>query len=326
MQLAQATAWVDYVANVAPRPPISTAQRNVLSHFACDGRTEFIEPLTGYARHPFADLGCPHWPMFAQQWWKRLRDEGQLGQRRPWWPNSAIKLAVWASAGQPRRQPLGKEERAVAHAVASIPARFQNTGMVNTSYLVLPNHCGRSSPPGRRNLFFDVGCAGPKSGVMGGFSISTFTDMYAQACIAFDRIYAWELTWQDPASWWRGMPQHLRARVTFFNIGVEQEPSNNRSASLIHLLRETATPEDFVAIKLDIDHPSIELSIVRQIANDPSLAQLVDEIFCEYHFQFDHRTFLDFLWSGLTGAETVDDALSLMHKLRKRGVRAHFWV
>ena len=61
----------------------------------------------------------------------------------------------------------------------------------------------------------------------------------------------------------------------------------------------------------------------------------VDEVFFEYHFDFDG---IDFGWHiRKPGARrrfrydtysnaTVDDALGLMRQLRERGVRSHFWV
>ena len=45
-------------------------------------------------------------------------------------------------------------------------------------------------------------------------------------------------------------------------------------------------PEDFVVLKIDIDEGT-EMQIVHVIANCPELADLVDEIFFEYHFYFD---------------------------------------
>eukprot|EP00966_Prymnesium_polylepis_P194669 4512672-Prymnesium_polylepis.1 len=244
--------------------------------------------------------------MFDQRWWKRLRDRGAVAQRHPWLPGWAVNFAVWAGEQQQQRMrppDNGSEGSSAARAIDAIPSRFRNTGLLNTSYLVLPDHCSKPSLRGQRSIFFDVGCAGPQSGVMGGFSITAFANMYARGCIAFDRIYAWERSWQDPEAWWEGVPADLRAKTTFFNFGVEREPSANRSsASVLHLLREVARPEDFVAIKVDIDAAPIELSIVRQIADDPSLARLIDELFFEYHFQFDKGTFLDFLWGP--GTET----------------------
>ena len=89
-----------------------------------------------------------------------------------------------------------------------------------------------------------------------------------------------------------------------------------------------ATPADFVAIKVDIDHGP-EIEIVRSIARTPALASLVDELFFEYHFDFDK---VATGWGDPTdpsfvgGQHNVDDALRLMHDLRRVGIRSHFWI
>jgi hypothetical protein len=45
-----------------------------------------------------------------------------------------------------------------------------------------------------------------------------------------------------------------------------------------------ATPDDFVVIKLDIDHTALELDIIFSILNIPAIRELVDEVYFEYHF------------------------------------------
>lgn len=81
-----------------------------------------------------------------------------------------------------------------------------------------------------------------------------------------------------------------------------------------------------MAIKLDIDHPEIEMSIINQILLDPQLASLVDEIFFEMHFHFDG---INFGWESGRHSNidaSVDDALYIMHRLRLLGIRSHFWI
>jgi len=76
-------------------------------------------------------------------------------------------------------------------------------------------------------------------------------------------------------------------------------------------------------LKLDIDGGP-EMQIVHAIANCPELAELVDEIFFEYHFYFDGE---NFGWGeDPQPGHTVDDALALMTKLRRHGIRSHFWI
>ena len=112
----------------------------------------------------------------------------------------------------------------------------------------------------------------------------------------------------------------MRSKLHFFNVGVEREPHAN---SALAVIRVTARREDFVAIKVDVDNAPIELSVVRSIVDDPSLYEVIDELFFEYHFNFDG---INFGWGGTDLGSDVDDALALMRALRERGIRAHFWV
>lgn len=182
-------------------------------------------------------------------------------------------------------------------------------------------------------------------------SLGFFTQMYDQrSCIRFDGIYAWEAAPLDHEHWWRDVPVDMGARLHLYNVparldsarapaaathdgaGATQQQSTS-SSSVGHplsVLRAVARPEDFVALKVDIDGgPEVEL--VERIAQERALYELVDELFFEYHFYFDG---LNFGWQtqrgganyGRWGKYSVDDALSLMRRLRERGVRAHFWV
>jgi len=79
-------------------------------------------------------------------------------------------------------------------------------------------------------------------------------------------------------------------------------------------------------VKLDIDTPAIEQTIIATITQRPDLAALIDELFFEYHFHFDG---LNFGWGAVKKAvpkPSVDAALATMHRLRELGIRAHFWI
>ena len=81
-----------------------------------------------------------------------------------------------------------------------------------------------------------------------------------------------------------------------------------------------------VAVKVDIDTPFAELAIIEAIAERPDIAARVDELFFEYHFNYDG---LDFGWKCHIAGRCqgdVDTAVGLMRRLRQLGVRAHFWI
>ena len=82
-----------------------------------------------------------------------------------------------------------------------------------------------------------------------------------------------------------------------------------------------------------MDNSLVEESVVRAIEQDPHVAQLVDELFFEFHFFGEPPPFNKFWgprnvpqnhWSHTNA--TVDTALRQMARLRHQGIRAHFWI
>ena len=96
------------------------------------------------------------------------------------------------------------------------------------------------------------------------------------------------------------------------------------NSSFLRMLRATAKPEDFVVVKVDVDGGP-ELQVVHAIALLPELAALVDELFFEAHFHEDADV-RDFGWGFVDRTRTIDNTLQLMQRLRVAGVRSHFWI
>ena len=211
-------------------------------------------------------------------------------------------------------------------------------------YLIPHNNCGAATKP--RVLLFDMGASVGFKGVPGGIyarmppnggglapSLPLFYRIYADRCLEPDEVYAWE---PNPRvrgpDWWGELPGAIRAKVRFFNDFVvegeieqaEGPKGTHPAASFLEILETVAkaSPEDFVVVKVDIDTSAIELAIVEAIAERPEIAALIDELYFEYHFYFDGH---NFGWGGAVSGD-VDTAVSLMHRLRTLGIRAHFWI
>jgi len=120
-------------------------------------------------------------------------------------------------------------------------------------------------------------------------------------------VYAWEA--KPYPKWWDRVPEADRPSITFYN-----EPVNATEASALGVLRQTARPDDFVVLKLDIDTPVVENAIVDAMLRDDALLALVDEFLFEFHVSNE-----DIVRTALQG-------MRMMGEMRKRGVRAHFWV
>ena len=82
---------------------------------------------------------------------------------------------------------------------------------------------------------------------------------YERRCIQFDRIFAWERTRYDPNLWWATLAPAWRMRTSFYNVGVDAEPAvAENQTSVLRWLRTMTSPDDFVVLKVDIDHSPTE--------------------------------------------------------------------
>jgi hypothetical protein len=104
-----------------------------------------------------------------------------------------------------------------------------------------------------------------------------------QRKISFDQVFAWEMTLLEPTDYWRRVPSLWKPFWHFYNVPIAADSS--LSDSPVRFLQQMAVPGDFVAFKLDIDHPAMEMPLALSLLSDPALAALVDEFFFELHFQ-----------------------------------------
>jgi hypothetical protein len=110
------------------------------------------------------------------------------------------------------------------------------------------------------------------------------------------------------------------AAYHWINVGVNSEPSHrlNPFTTLLSKYKE----DDIVIVKLDIDTPSIEMPLARQVAENAQLGQLIDHFYLEHHV---HLEELARPWAR-TMHGSVQDSLELFYKIRQNGAAAHFWV
>jgi hypothetical protein len=288
-QKEAAKNWLSYSRRVfdAHRQfsPPTVIEDSALSHFTTgDNRREAIEPIHGFGRHPYANIGCPG----------------------------------------------------------------GTVSIFDITHIIIANRCGSQKAAVAanckgRNIFFDLGASVGFQGIPGGLSknansasgggssVPLFMAMYLNHCIDFDDIFAWEFKGQNQNAWWGELPPDYRRRVRFYNVGVAEKYDSNglpvvNPNSFLELLKSHVKREDFVAVKVDIDTPNLENPLVNTLANNPEYGQLVDEIFFEHHVYMDGMN----IWGGETmnraRPPNIDHSLALFRKLRKLGIRAHFWI
>jgi hypothetical protein len=172
-----------------------------------------------------------------------------------------------------------------------------------------------------------------------------------QMGIPFDQLLGWELSLLEPTSFWRNVPDVWTSRYTFFNVPISSS-LNNTASPLNFLLphKLDIKPEDFVAFKLDIDTPNIEVPIALQLLKDEQALythlgdgttqrskyawhEVIDEFFFELHFRCEIMMYCgwdtDMPQSYKHNEQELKldraSVLKFFSALRHRGIRAHFW-
>lgn len=179
-------------------------------------------------------------------------------------------------------------------------------------------------PAPTTNFFFDLGASLYSAG-LGGASQSWFIDTYKTRGIIFDRILAWEAEPYTPIEIFEGMPPEILDRMSYYNLAADAEIGAKFNP--LRTIRALCKPSDFVVLKIDIDHTQVEEELVRELATNPELAELVDEFYFEHHVV---KSPLMHTWQDYTGAfgksASIEHSYKLFSALRQQGVRAHPWV
>ena len=209
----------------------------------------------------------------------------------------------------------------------------KETHIVNSDYIIVASSSANNNTevindkPHQskydKKFLFDAGSSTFNSGLF------WFLCVYAQKHIPFNQIYAWEYTLLEPADFWSQVPPILKPLYHFFNVPISSKYDD--PDSVLRFIDQIAKSDDFVAFKLDIDTPEIEIPIALYIAEHPEMAKLIDEFFFELHYQCDIMQYCG--WSNempkeYNGLELSrrDGAMKFFQKLRILGIRAHFWV
>lgn len=177
----------------------------------------------------------------------------------------------------------------------------------------------RSLKPTSRIVLFDIGASLQFHGKRSSPAIY-LTDLYERFGFPFDHIYAFEITKKDPEEVFRLVPPNLLPTYHWINVGVSAEPGHPLNP--FTMLKQKFNKDDLIVFKLDIDTPSVEMPLVEQLLGDDELIGLVDQFYFEHHVNLAE---MKRYW-GSQVEGTVQDSLNLFHKLRQKGVAAHFWV
>ena len=143
-----------------------------------------------------------------------------------------------------------------------------------------------------------------------------FYEYYKRFNVKFDRIIAFEHSLLDQKAAWDQLPDDVFSIYTVINTGVTESGKLNPWT----MLRTIVQPSDHVVVKIDIDTPGLENTLINQILNDPSIHSLIDELFFEHHITVNEMIPY---WGRPPGV--LKDSYILFRKLRQLGIRMHSW-
>jgi hypothetical protein len=116
----------------------------------------------------------------------------------------------------------------------------------------------------------------------------TYHTLAQQRNIDFDHFYGWELSLLNPNHFWKVVPKWLFPKYHFYNVGIQTQ--DNVNSNILRIIEQITVKNDFVSLKLDIDHPRVEIPVVLEMIDDPKILTLVDEFFFELHFNCEVMT------------------------------------
>ena len=138
--------------------------------------------------------------------------------------------------------------------------------------------------------------------------------------VQFDRIIAFEYTIRNPEDVFYHLPRHLWGRYTYYNLPVSANPSDQTHPWSV--LLSVASPRDYVIVKLDIDTPTIERELIRQLLTNTTISKVVDELFYENHV---NTASMHYYWGLESDELQLRHSYEMFTKLRRMGIRAHSW-
>jgi hypothetical protein len=219
--------------------------------------------------------------------------------------------------------PLENNEQSKRHLLPAPLAPWSDTPNSAKSWRLGGMDSRTPATPARQKILIDIGSSlygrwNSNSAAMGA---AWFVERFKRHHLAFDWIISYELEKHDPDEIFRDVPDDVLPHYLYFNQGVVAEAGARWNPWRI-LQGMSVTNQDYVAVKLDIDAPEIENSLVQQLMNDDTLRQRVDEVFFEHHVNVKA---MRGAWRTEHLPITLKDSYRIFLELRRKGIRMHGW-
>eukprot|EP00026_Physarum_polycephalum_P011717 Phypoly_transcript_11958.p1 GENE.Phypoly_transcript_11958~~Phypoly_transcript_11958.p1 ORF type:complete len:342 (+),score=28.47 Phypoly_transcript_11958:143-1168(+) len=196
----------------------------------------------------------------------------------------------------------------------------QHYNLVDKNYMLVDWEIAQQrNDTNGRTFLFDMGASLYNSGA-GGASQAWFVENIEKRGLKLDGIYAWEYIVHDAKTVFADIPERLWPIYHWYNIPVSD--TKGSLSNPWEMLKQVVTKDDMVIVKLDIDSPGLEASLITQLIENKPIHELIDVLYYEDHF--DTVEMRSSFGLGLT--RKLSDAMGFFVKMRQRGIRAHPWV
>jgi len=118
----------------------------------------------------------------------------------------------------------------------------------------------------------------------------------------------------------KALPAEMLTKYTFFNSRISDDPASKLYPW--RFLAELAHDYDHVVVKMDNNQYPVEIALMKILAGNSFLLELIDEMFFEFHFR---NPPVPEMAAEVRTKATLGDAYDLFMKFRQAGVRIHGW-
>jgi hypothetical protein len=253
-------------------------------------RVHLIEPLVGILRDPLTI--CPRSPNVPPQ------VQGAFG-------------------------PLENDEQSKRHILPAPMAPWSDTPNDPKSWQLGGMETWTPGTPAGQKMLIDIGASlylgwHANTAAVGA---SWFVERFKRHHLAFDWIISYEIEKHDPDEIYKDVPDDVLPHYIYYNQGVVAEAGARWNPWRI-LKNMSVSDKDYVAVKLDIDVPEIEDSLIDQFVKDDALRQRIDEFYFEHHVNVKA---MNPSWHTENLTISMKDSYRLFLTLRNKGIRMHGW-
>ena len=175
-------------------------------------------------------------------------------------------------------------------------------------------------------LILDIGAGSFNGAIDGtknlGDSQAWFMRQFLPKGFRLGKYIAWEEKPMNAEQYFQNLPDEMVTKYTFYNTRITSDPKGKMYPW--RFLVEHAHDYDHVVVKMDNNQFAVEMELLQQFAGNPSLMELVDEMFFEFHIRNPPVKEMVPAEGGIIKA-TLGDAYDLFIKIRQAGVRIHGW-